>query len=206
MTRLPPHENCLDKAQRLIKKQGGIIRTADAIRAGIHPRTLYNLRNNGTIEQLSRGVFRLADHTPVSNPDLVVVALRIPNGIICLVSALAFHGITTQIPHAVSIAQAKGSELPRLAFPPLIVHRFSGPSLNSGIEIHFIDGVPVKIFSPEKTLADCFKFRNKIGLDIFLEALRFLKNRNKLNISQLLKFAAICRVERAMRPYLEATV
>lgn len=199
-------ETAPEKAKRLIKRKRGIIRTAEALDAGIHPRTLYQLRDTGVLEQISRGAYRLTEQEPVSNPDLVTVAVRIPQGVICLVSALAFHEITTQIPHAVSIALKKGAESPRIYYPPVSVHRFSAASIVAGIEEHHIDGVTVRIYSPEKTVADCFKFRNKIGMDIVLEALKLYTARKKVALGELLKYAKICRVENVMKPYLEATV
>lgn len=199
------HNSPVDRARRTIKNRKGIIRTAEAVQAGIHPRTLYHLRDVGELERISRGVYRLADHGPISNPDLVTVAMRVPQAVICLISALAYHGITTQIPHAVSIAMKKGSESPRLDHPPLTIHRFSDAALHDGKQEHSIDGVRVKIYSPEKTLADCFKFRNKIGMDVVLEALKLYKTRKKFNLNELLRCARICRVENVMRPYLEAT-
>jgi predicted transcriptional regulator of viral defense system len=194
------------RAKEIILDHGGIIRTAEAMRAGIHPRTIYQLRDRGVLEQLSRGVYRLAGHGSVSNPDLVIVATRIPQAVICLISALAFHEITTQVPRAISIALPKGADTPRLDYPPIVAHRFSGPALTKGIEEHPIDGVPVKIYSPEKTLADCFKFRNKIGMDVVLEALKLYKARRKFDTGVLFKYAKICRVEKVMRPYLEASI
>ncbi len=199
-------ESALEKAKRIIKEKGGTIRTADVLYAGIHPRTLYQLRDTGVLEQISRGAYRLSELEPLSNPDFVNVAVRIPQGVICLVSALAFHEITTQIPHAVSIALKKGAESPRVDFPPISIHRFSADSFMAGIEEHQIDGVTVRIYGPEKTLADCFKFRNKIGMDIVLEALKLYMTRKKFNLDDLLKFAKICRVETVMKPYLEAVL
>lgn len=193
-----------DKAKRRIKKIGGAVRTVQAVRAGIHPRTLYELRDAGDLEQVSRGVFRLSEQEPLSNPDLVTVALRVPRAVVCLVSALSFHGITTQIPHSVAIALEPGSESPRIDYPPVTVHRFSGAALTAGIEEHKIDGVRVRFYSPEKTLADCFKYRNKIGMDVVLEALSLYKTRKKLKLSELLEYARACRVEKIMKPYLEA--
>lgn len=195
-----------DKAMQTIREMGGTIRTADAIRAGIHPRTLYQLRDEGILEPLSRGVYRLSEQEAVSDPDLIIVATRIPQAVICLVSSLAFHEITTQIPHAVSIALQKGAETPRLDYPPLNVHRFSQAALTAGIEQHQIDGVNIRIYSVEKTLADCFKFRNKIGMDVVVEALKLYKSRKTFRLDELLKYAKICRVENIMRPYLEMTL
>jgi predicted transcriptional regulator of viral defense system len=194
----------LEKLRHLSKDKGGIIRTTEAIREGVHPRTLYQLRDNGTLQRLSRGVYRISERKPLSDPDLVTVSIRVPRGIICLVSALAFHGITTQIPHAVSIALEKGAESPRIDHPPIVVYRFSQASLAAGIEEHEIDGVKIRVYSPEKTIADCFKFRNKIGMDIVLEAFKLYRARKKASLQRLLEYARICRVEKVMSPYLEA--
>ena len=196
-------ESSLLKAKRIISQGGGVIRTSDAIRAGIHPRTLYELRDKGVLEVLSRGVYRLTDQEEIVDPDLIIVASRIPRSVICLISALSFHEITTQIPHAIAIALPKGAETPRLLYPPLSVHRFSKEALKEGVEEHRINGVTVKVFNSEKTLADCFKFRNKIGLDIVLEALKLYRSKGQFNTEKLLKYAKICRVEKVMRPYLE---
>ena len=179
---------------------------SEAIERGINRYMLYSLRDKGVIEQISRGVYRLVELSPISNPDLVTVGLRFPKAVICLVSALAYHDITTQIPHSISVAVPRESRLPALDHPPLLVHRFSDQAYNLGIEGHKIDGVAIKIYSAEKTLADCFKFRNKIGMDIILEALKLYKTRKKFNLGELLKYAKICRVERVMRPYLEVSV
>jgi len=192
------------KALITIRELGGTIRTTEAIQAGIHPRILYQLRDKGDLDMLSRGVYRLADQEAESTPDLVIVASRIPQAVICLVSALAFHDITTQIPHHISIALPKGAESPRLDYPPLGVHRFSGAALTEGIEEHQLDGLNIKVYCPEKTLADCFKFRNKIGMDIVLEALKLYKTRKQFKLNELLHYARVCRVEKIMRPYLEA--
>ena len=162
------------------------------------------MRNVGSLEVVSRGVYRLADAEPLGNPDLVTVATRIPNGVICLISALAFHEITTQIPHEIHVALQRGSEKPRLNHPSIKIYRFSGQAFTAGVVFHEIDGVNVCIYGMEKTLADCFKFRNKIGLGTALEAVRFYRERKSVNVDALMHFAKICRVEKVMRPYLEA--
>ena len=189
---------------RLIRESGGMIRSSQAIRAGIHSRTLCQLREEGLLELVSRGIHRLVDQAPLSNPDLVTVAMRVPKAVVCLISALAFHELTTQVPHVVYIALKKGAEPPRLEYPPISVHRFSSASLNAGIEEHLLDGVKVKIYSPEKTLADVFKFRHKIGMDVVIEAMKLYKTRKKSKLGELLKCAEICRIEKVMHPYLEA--
>lgn len=151
---------------REIQNKEGIIHTAKAIKAGVHPRILYQLRDNGTLEQLARGAYRFQDSPSLSFPDLVTVATKKPNSVICLISALSFHGLTTQIPHSVDIALIKGDIAPRLDYPPITVYHFSIPSFTAGVDVYSLDGVNVKIFSKEKTIADCVKFRNKIGMDM----------------------------------------
>jgi predicted transcriptional regulator of viral defense system len=193
-----------DKAVAIFKKHGSILRTAQALRAGIHPSTLYTMRDVGTLEVVSRGVFRLAESEPLGNPDLVTVATRVKSGVLCLISALAFHEITTQIPHEVHVALQRGAEIPRLEYPPIKIYWFKGQAFTAGVETHKMDGVDIRIYSPEKTLADCFKFRNKIGLDTAVEAARFYRERRSVNVDSLMRYAAICRVEKVMRPYLEA--
>ena len=191
---------------KIFRNFGGQLRMSEAIKHGITRYMLYSLRDKGIIEQISRGVYRLVELPPVSNPDLVTVALRYPNAVLCLISALSFHEIATQIPHEVSIALPRNSHTPSLKYPPLLVHRFTNQAYQAGIEEHQIDGVTVKVYSPEKTLADCFKFRNKIGIDVVLEALKLYKGRKKSDHRKILEYARICRVDKIMRPYLEASI
>ena len=194
------------RAVEIFRDHGGLLRMSEAIRLGISRYMLYSLRDKGVIEQVSRGIYRLADLPAISEPDLVTVSLRIPNMDVCLISALAWHEITTQVPHHVSVAVLRDSGVPSLDYPPIRVHRFSRAAFESGIEVHRIDDVPVRIYNCEKTLADCFKYRNKIGMDVVLEALKFYRSRRKFNVSALMKYAAICRVEKIMLPYIEASL
>ncbi len=177
---------------------------SQAMAHGITRYMLYALRDRGVIEPISRGIYRLRELPPFGDPDLVTVSLRFPNAVICLVSALAYHDITTQIPHEVAVAVSRDSRMPSLDYPPIRSHRFSQETYESGIETHWIDGVPIKVYSREKTLADCFKYRNKIGMDVVLEALKLHRIRNGFDLSALFKYAKICRVENVMQPYLEA--
>jgi predicted transcriptional regulator of viral defense system len=186
------------------RQHGGTLRTAAALRLGIHPRTLYRMRDSGVLERLSRGLYRLAELPPLSNPDLVTVALKVPQAVVCLVSALAFHELTTQVPHAVDVALRRGSERPRLKHPPLRLFWFSGPAWSEGVETHPLDDVPVRIYSPAKSVADVFKYRAKIGLDVALEALKQYRRRRDFDVSTLLHYGRICRVEEVLKPYLEA--
>lgn len=193
-------------ARDVIEKHSGVVRTAEALRAGIHPRTLYAMRDEGLLETISRGLYRLADLPPLGNPDLVAVAKRAPDCVICLISALAFHDLTTQIPHEVYIALARGKARPRIDYPPVRVFWFSGNAFSEGIEIHQIDNLPVRVYSPEKTLADIFRYRNELGMETAIEALRMYHQKRKVKIDALMRSARACRVERIMRPYLEATL
>jgi predicted transcriptional regulator of viral defense system len=185
---------------------GGIMSTGEAINSGIHPRTLYAMRDNGELERLERGLYRLADIAPLSNPDLVPVALKIPRGVVCLISALSFHKLTTQLPHEVYVALPKNTEPPRLSHPPVRIFWFTGKAYAEGIEEIKIDGVTVRIYCSEKTIADSFKYRNKLGLDVALEALKEYFEQQTRNIDDLFHFARICRVEKIMKPYIEALV
>jgi predicted transcriptional regulator of viral defense system len=193
-----------DRAVGIFKKHGGILLTAQALRAGIHPGTLYAMRDSGALEVVSRGVYRLANSPPLVNPDLVTVATRVPGGVICLISALTFHELTTQIPHEVHVALPRGAEEPRLDHPPIKTYRFSGEAFTKGVEAHELDGVAVRIYSSEKTLADCFKFRNQVGLDTVVEAIRFYRERRNIKVDDLMRYAGICRVTKIIRPYLQA--
>lgn len=177
---------------------------SEAIQYGISRYTLYKMRDDGVLEQVSRGIYRLVDLPPISNPDLVTVSLRFPNAVICLISALSYHGITTQIPHAVSLAVPRGARMPSLDSPPIHAYKFSEEAFQAGIETQKIDGVSVRIYCSEKTLADCFKYRNKLGMDVVLEALKLYKSQKTYSLDRLLKYARICRVEKVMKPYLEA--
>lgn len=197
-------QQSIRRAEDIFRRHGGLLRTSKALALGVHPRTLYELRDIGRLVQLSRGVYRLADLEEIEDPDLVTVAVRVQKAIICLISALHFHKITTQIPHAVDVALPRGAKSPRLDHPPLRVFRFSQAALSVGVETHIIGIVPIRIFDPEKTVADCFKFRNKIGLDVAVEALKLCIERRQSRPQELLRYARVCRVQEVMRPYLEA--
>jgi predicted transcriptional regulator of viral defense system len=189
---------------RQFRQQGGILRTAQAVRAGIHPRDLYAMTRKGIIEALGRGLYRLKGLPPLSQPDLVTVSLKIPQGVFCLISALSLHNITTQVPHEVWVALKQGADQPRLSQPPLRVIRLSGAAFSEGVESRLVDGVSLRVYSAEKTVADCFKFRNRLGLDVAIEALRLCRQRRRSKPDVLMHFARLNRVERIMKPYLEA--
>lgn len=196
----------MDSVEQIFTEHGGLMRMSEALAAGVSRSELYAMLDEGVIERVSRGVYRLAQLPTIGNPDLVVVAVRAPKAVVCLVSALALHDLTTQVPHAVWIALPRGSRAPSLEYPPLSVHRFAPAAYEAGVERHQLDGFEVKVYSPEKTLADVFKFRNRVGMDIALEALDLYSERKRRNVQALLEYARVCQVENVMRPYLEAVL
>lgn len=195
-----------ERARILFRRHGGVLRTTDALRRGINPATLYAMRNDGVVTALSRGVYHLQEMPLSGSEEMVAVAHRIPRARICLISALAFHGITTQIPHEVYCAIPRDIHRPRIDYPPVRIFRFSQESYEDGVAYHRISGSRVAVYTVEKTLADCFKYRNQIGMDTVLEALKLYRERKRLNVSALLEHARICRVRNIMTPYLEATL
>ncbi len=195
-----------DRAVSLFEANGGILNTTKAIKLGIHSRTLYALRDDAKLERLERGLYRLADAAPLENSDFVTVALKVPRGVICLISALAFHQMTTQIPHAVYLAIGANDQAPTLRYPPLRLFWYSKEIHESGVNETEMDGATVRIYSSEKTLADCFKFRNKIGIDVCVEALNLYRRRGRMRLDLIEQYAKLCRVQSVMRPYLEAVL
>lgn len=195
-------------ALEIFRQHGGILRMSEALQAGITRRTLYSMHDAGLLERLSRGVYRLTSLPGLEAPDLVAVATRVPNGVVCLISALAFHDLTTQVPHAVDLAIPRGAEKPRIDYPPVNIYWFSSDAFSSGIETPTIGptmgGRQIRVYGAEKSIADAFKYRNKIGIEVALEALRTWRSRRRSKIEQLIGYARVCRVERIMRPYLEA--
>ena len=190
--------------QTLFRQHGGQLRLSEALARGYSRYQFYQLRDDGLIESVSRGLYRLADLPPIENPDLVAAATRFPSAVLCLISALDWHDITTQIPHQVHLAVERDARLPVLDYPPVAGYRFSGRAFSEGIEQVDVDGITLNVYSPEKTLADCFKFRNRIGMDVVLEALELYRTRKTFRPGKLMEYARICRVANVMAPYLEA--
>ena len=190
--------------QSLFREHGGQLRLSEALARGYSRYQFYQLRDEGLIEPFSRGLYRLADLPQVENPDLMAAATRFPHSVLCLISALDWHGITTQIPHQVHLAVERDARLPVLDYPPVAGYRFSGRAFSAGIDRVDVDGIVLNVYNPEKTLADCFKFRNRIGIDVVLEALELYRTRKTFLPGRLMEYARICRVANVMAPYLEA--
>ncbi len=166
---------------------------------------LARLAQRGLVRKLGRGLYAVSDAELTEHHSLAEAAKRVPAGVVCLLSALRFHGLTTQNPFEVWVAIGHKAWRPKSSEPPLRLVHMSGPAASAGIETHVIEGVRVRVFSAAKTVADCFRFRNKIGLDVALDALRDYKRRHRGGMDALWRFAAVCRVARVMQPYVEAT-
>jgi predicted transcriptional regulator of viral defense system len=184
--------------------RGRLFKASEARDAGVHTSALTRLTREGVIERVGRGQYRLVGREITQHHALVLASAAVPDGVICLLSALVFHRVGTQLPPDVWIARGRGTWQPRIAYPPLRVVRFSKEALTVGIEEHRLEGRTVRIYSLAKTIADCFKFRNKIGLDIALEALTETWRGRRVRIDEIERYARICRVHNVMRPYLEA--
>ena len=196
----------MDRKKKILNlaKELGLIRPRDVEATGIPREYLYRLYASGDLTRVGRGLYALPDTLTSESIALAEVAKRMPNAVVCLLSALQFHNLTTQLPHRVWIAIENRRWEPKFDYPPIELVRLTGRAFSFGVEEHEVDRVPVKVYSPAKTVADCFKFRNKIGLDVTLEALRETWRSRKATMDELWEAAKVCRVANVMRPYLEA--
>lgn len=187
-------------------RQRGAIAAADLAAAGIAREYLPRMARKGLMQRIARGRYRLPDTEITENHDLALFAAQVPNGVITLISALAFHGIGTQIPHELWVAVKARSRAPALTYPPLRYHYYSGAAYELGIEQHLIEGVSVKVYSPAKTVVDCFRLRSKIGLDVALEALKEGWQAKRFSVDELMSIANACRIASVIRPHFEMLV
>ena len=195
-------ETPTDKAHRLLERIG-IARSRDLERAGVTRTQMRRLRERGLIERVARGLYMLPGSARTERHDLAEAARRVPRGVVCLLSALRFHGLTTQNPFEVWMAIDRKAWRPAVEHPPLRLVYLAGPALHEGVEEHDVGGVTVRVFSAAKTVADCFKFRNKIGIDVAVEALRDYRRRHPKRLEAVWRFAELNRVARVLQPYLE---
>jgi predicted transcriptional regulator of viral defense system len=192
------------RVRRVLSKRGPLVRASQLFAAGVHPRTLYALRDAGTLEQVGRGLYRLAAAPAPPHLDLLAVAARAPRGVVCLISALAFHELTDEVPHEVSIALRSGAATPRIDRPPVRVFHFSDLAYRLEIERHVIEGVELKVYSPAKSIVDAFRFRNRIGEDVAIKALSTALRARRVRPGPLLELAGRLRARAVMEPYLKA--
>ena len=193
-----------DKIEAYLQSHGGIARFSSILKAGFHPDTLKNLEKESKIEKIGRGLYRLTSYTLGSHPDYVIASLQAPKGIICLISALYFHKATTEIPRVIDIAIPSGARANRIKYPPVKFYRFSPTAWEAGIEEYEIAGHKIRIYSLAKTIADCFKFRNKIGIDVARDAVKIAVTEKGVKPKDIMHYAKICRVDRTIKPILEA--
>ncbi len=190
---------------RLARRRGSLA-TRDVVAAGIHRQVLSRLVREGELERVARGQYRLPATPVTEHHGLAMAAAAVPQGVVCLLSALGFHGIGTQLPSEIWLAIDRRARRPALPYPPLRVVRFTGEALTKGIETHRVEGQTVRVYALAKTVADCFKYRNKVGLDVALEALREAWRDRRFTMDEMDRYARICRVQHVMRPYIEALV
>jgi predicted transcriptional regulator of viral defense system len=184
--------------------QQGVLRASHLQALGIARVVLTRLTASGQLERVARGVYRLPDTQNSEHESLATIAAKVPQAVFCLLTALQIHGLTTQLPRQVWIAMPQGSHVPKMDYPPIKMVQFSGDALTQGIEVIQADQVALRVYGVAKTVADCFKHRNKVGLDVALEALKEALSTRKATADDLWRFAKMCRVANVMRPYLEA--
>ncbi|MEZ4461495.1 MAG: type IV toxin-antitoxin system AbiEi family antitoxin domain-containing protein [bacterium] len=197
----------MDTSSEMIIKlaqERGLIRSRDVVERGLQPMALTRLVRQGNLERVSRGVYALPNRSPSEHGTFAEVAIKHPKSVVCLLSALQFHSLTTQTPFEVWIAVGNRDRAPTMDYPPLRVVKFADHLLIEGVDTHEIDDVNVQITNVARTVADCFKFRNKIGLDVALEALQESWREKRVTIDELWHFATLCRVANVMRPYMES--
>ncbi len=196
----------MSKTQQVLElaREVGVIRAKDAEAKGIHRQYLKRLEQQGLLIRSGRGIYSYVDADITERHSLVEAAKRVPSGVICLLSALSFHELTTQVPFEIWLAIDQKARSPKEAILPLRIVYMSGQALYAGIESHSIEGVSVRVYCLAKTVADCFKYRNKIGLDVALEALRECLRQRRCTIDELWHYAKICRMKNVIRPYLES--
>lgn len=197
------NQNTIAKIIRLVKRFG-VVRPKDMDAHGIPRKYIHQLHHEEILNRVGRGLYVLTGASPSENQTIAEVCKRVPAGIVCLLSALQFHRLTTQSPHEIWLAINHKSRRPKEQMLPIRIVRFSGQALTAGVEQHTVEGVTVKVYSPAKTVVDCFKYRNKIGLDVAIEALRDCQRSRKCTMDELWEYAGICRVANVMKPYLES--
>jgi predicted transcriptional regulator of viral defense system len=197
--------NRTDRLLALVRELG-VMRPRDLDAHGIPRIYLKMAVEQKLVERAGRGLYRLPSAEATEHQALIECAKRVPHGVVCLLSALQFHDLTTQLPPDLWLAIGEKAWRPKLEYPPLRVVYFSGQALTEGVETHRIQNVPVRVYSAAKTIADCFKYRNKVGLDVCMEALRDGWRQNKARADDLWHFGKVCRVSNVMRPYLESLV
>lgn len=189
---------------KYFEKRGGLAGYSEIIEAGFNKNLLKSIFNSGRIEKIGRGLYKSSDGVTFPNPDIVIASIKVPKGVVCLLSALAFHEATNEIPRYVEIAIPRGTHENKIKYPPVKFYRFAPEAWKAGIEEHEIGGRKIKIYSLAKTIADCFKFRNKIGMDVVRDALKTAMKEKSIKPKEIMYYSKICRVDNIIKPILEA--
>jgi len=192
------------KFTEFLKKRGGMVSYKEIIKDGFNKAFLKDKLDSGRIQKVDRALYRLSDGFTLSNPDLVAVSIKVSKGVVCLLSALAFHEATSEIPHHVNIAIPRGAYANKINYPPVKFYRFTSKAWKAGIEKHEIERYQIKVYSLAKTIADCFKFRNKIGMNVAREALKIAITEKGVQPKEIMQYAQICRVDNIIKPILES--
>jgi len=187
-----------------LKKRGGMVSYKEIIKAGFNKAFLKDNLDSGRIQKVDRALYRLSDGFTLSYPDLVAVSIKVSKGVVCLLSALAFHEVTSEIPRYINIAIPRGAWANKINYPPVKFYHFASKAWEAGIEKQKIEGYQIKVYCLAKTIADCFKFRNKIGMDVAREALKIAITEKGVQPKEIMQYAEICRVDNIIKPILEA--
>ncbi len=204
MTTMDAARNETEELASLPTLPSGVLRARALVQSGLSRQRIKDLTDAGKLLHLGRGLYSLPDSPVTENHDLAQIAARVPQGVVCLASALQFHGLTTASPWRIHLMLPRGARPPRIESPPLVLTFAGGEAYHAGVEEFTIEGVSVKVTSVAKTIADCFKYRGKIGLDVALEALKQALEERRTTRAEIRKYARVCRVENVMRPYMEA--
>ena len=189
-----------------VKDHGGIVRFSMLLKAGFHSDTLKGLLRQGVVEKIGRGLYKLSSFSMESHPDIVAASLLVPKGVVCLLSALYFFEVTSEIPRQVDLAVLRGTRFRKIDYPPVRQHPFSSEAWGAGIEEHRIDDQTVRVYCLAKTVADCFKYRNKLGMDVARDALRCAVKEKHVPPVEIMRYAKVCRVANIIKPLLEVVI
>jgi len=196
----------MQELMSFFQSHGGVARFSAILKEGFHPDSLSVLEKKGRVEKIARGLYRITNHIPESYPDFVIASLQAPKGVICLISALYFYEATNEIPKYVDVAIPQGTHANRIKYPPVKFYRFAPKAWKIGIEKHEVENHQIKIYSLAKTIADCFKFRNRIGVNIARDALKVAITEKGVKPKEIMEYAKICRVDSIIKPILEAMI
>lgn len=196
----------IQELMSFFQSHGGVARFSAILKEGFHPDSLSVLEKKGRVEKIARGLYRITNHIPGSYPDFVIASLQAPKGVICLISALYFYEATNEIPKYVDVAIPQGTHANRIKYPPVKFYRFAPKAWKIGIEKHEVENHQIKIYSLAKTIADCFKFRNRIGVNIARDALKIAITEKGIKPKEIMEYAKICRVDSIIKPILEAMI